>query len=74
MVVFVAVATPSVSTQSSLGSEGDPELLKWLRLHGADADSIDRVNSALYLLLSAVKIASFPSLKHAELPVFFLLL
>ncbi|XP_049335377.1 mitogen-activated protein kinase kinase kinase 5 isoform X1 [Astyanax mexicanus] len=46
----IDVATPSVSTESSIGGESDPELLKWLRLHGADADSIDRIVAEEYTL------------------------
>lgn len=32
-----------MSTSSSFEREGDQELLEWLKHHGADADSIERV-------------------------------
>ncbi|KAF5892603.1 mitogen-activated protein kinase kinase kinase 5, partial [Clarias magur] len=46
----IDIAPPSVSTPSSFGGEADPELLKWLRLHGADADAIDRIVAEDYTL------------------------
>lgn len=32
-----------LSTSSSFEREGDQELLEWLKRHGADADSVERV-------------------------------
>ncbi|XP_026885345.2 mitogen-activated protein kinase kinase kinase 5 isoform X1 [Electrophorus electricus] len=46
----VDVATASVNMPSSFGGEGDPELHKWLQLHGADAVSIDRILAEEYTL------------------------
>ncbi|KAI4898971.1 hypothetical protein NFI96_025883, partial [Prochilodus magdalenae] len=63
----IDVATPSVSTQSSLGGEGDPELLKWLRLHGADADSIDRIVAEEYTLDDILHFVTRDDLKSLRL-------
>lgn len=42
--VFMADAPVQlVNTHSSAERDGDQELLEWLNLHGADADSIQRV-------------------------------
>ncbi|XP_030637155.1 mitogen-activated protein kinase kinase kinase 5 [Chanos chanos] len=40
----------STHNMSSLEDHGDPELTKWLRLHGADADSIERIQAEDYTL------------------------
>ncbi|XP_048064117.1 mitogen-activated protein kinase kinase kinase 5 isoform X2 [Megalobrama amblycephala] len=40
----------SVNTHSSAERDGDQELLEWLNLHGADADSIQRIISEDYSL------------------------
>ncbi|KAK6295137.1 hypothetical protein J4Q44_G00343630 [Coregonus suidteri] len=47
----VDMPTSSVSQRSqSTASHGDPELIKWLRLHGADDDSMDRILTEDYTL------------------------
>lgn len=39
-----------VNTRSSLDGDGDLQLLEWLKLHGADADSIERIIAEDYSL------------------------
>ncbi|XP_023991002.1 mitogen-activated protein kinase kinase kinase 5 [Salvelinus sp. IW2-2015] len=47
----IDMPTSSVSQKSrSTVSHGDPELIKWLRLHGADDDSMDRILTEDYTL------------------------
>ncbi|CDQ64390.1 unnamed protein product [Oncorhynchus mykiss] len=47
----IDMPTSSVSQKGrSTVSHGDPELIKWLRLHGADDDSIDRILTEDYTL------------------------
>ncbi|XP_026773607.3 mitogen-activated protein kinase kinase kinase 5 [Pangasianodon hypophthalmus] len=60
----IDVATPSVSTQ---GTQSDPELLKWLRLHGADADSIDRIVAEDYTLDDILHYVTRDDLKSLRL-------
>ncbi|KAI5614773.1 mitogen-activated protein kinase kinase kinase 5 [Silurus asotus] len=61
------VAAPSASTLSSLGRDGDTELLKWLRLHGADADSIDLIVAEDYTLDDILHCVTRDDLKSLRL-------
>lgn len=73
----IDVATPPVSESSlgsefpigkcSLVSEADPELLKWLRLHGADADSIERIVAEEYTLDDILRYVTRDDLKSLRL-------
>ncbi|TSL47571.1 Mitogen-activated protein kinase kinase kinase 5 [Bagarius yarrelli] len=63
----MVVATPSIITPSSTGREADPELLKWLRLHGADTDAIDRIVAEDYTLNDILHCVTRDDLKSLRL-------
>lgn len=56
-----------MSTSSSFEREGDQELLEWLKHHGADADSIERIISEDYSLDDILHYVTRDDLKSLRL-------
>lgn len=64
----IPMSSSSLEGQTSQPAEGheDPELSSWLRLYGADQDSIDRVGLCFYILVQDFALIAKCSYLHSD--------